>query len=356
MTEDSCFVCGLPVPHLRGQDNFWDTYVLPTRREEDRWPSAQAPYGYCHSLCLTHSPWGRLYARGLLQGRREDPDDLSGGGWWTFRGGPWETAVVSQDGWLTSVPHRCVRLAEPHVGGMRLPILEPWSWDLNLTPGLEPLLRAGQGQAVPFWPILEALGVGPRLIAPQAFDRATLRPRPPAAPFRSENAAPPSVRGGLLSYDMWLPLEACDLLWAEVADSVPLDTDRLWQALEADDLEQVEALLQNGVSPDSVDEGGTTPLKSAAMGHSMDLARLLLSRGAQVNQLSEMGQDTALHVAAVHADLALVRLLLEHGADPNLMDEFEETPLSIAQKMVNYEEFRAVADALRRAGARLPPG
>lgn len=177
MIKPTCFMCGLSVPGLRGQDNFWDTYMLPTQREEDRHLADKAPHGYCHTLCLVHSPWGRLYIRGLLEGRGEDPDDVSGGGWWTFRGGPWEVTIVHQNGGRVTLPHRCVRLAEPHAGGMRLPILEPWFWDLGLTPGLAAPVRAASAQGQPFalWPILDALGVRPYLIAPQALDQASLR-------------------------------------------------------------------------------------------------------------------------------------------------------------------------------------
>lgn len=47
------------------------------------------------------------------------------------------------------------------------------------------------------------------------------------------------------------------------------------------------------------------------------------------SKTNEFGQS-ALHIVSRIGDLNLLHLLLTRGANPNIIDEFEQTPLSIA--------------------------
>eukprot|EP00457_Paulinella_chromatophora_P008224 gb/GEZN01008254.1/.p1 GENE.gb/GEZN01008254.1/~~gb/GEZN01008254.1/.p1 ORF type:complete len:387 (-),score=74.47 gb/GEZN01008254.1/:11-1171(-) len=69
----------------------------------------------------------------------------------------------------------------------------------------------------------------------------------------------------------------------------------------------------------------------AAMCAKEDTARLLLRRGARVNEQDYDG-ITALHYAAVKGSLLMVELLLESSADPNLPDADGETALLLAAR------------------------
>ena len=60
-----------------------------------------------------------------------------------------------------------------------------------------------------------------------------------------------------------------------------------------------------------------TPLHSAAASQEIEVARLLLEKGAEVDARQE-GGFTALHAAALHGDEALSELLLSRGANPAL--------------------------------------
>jgi ankyrin repeat protein len=63
-------------------------------------------------------------------------------------------------------------------------------------------------------------------------------------------------------------------------------------------------------------EGGYTPLLAAAAANDLEMARLFVEKGADVNAESRRG-DTALHFSASAGNLAMVKLLLAKGASVN---------------------------------------
>jgi hypothetical protein len=75
-----------------------------------------------------------------------------------------------------------------------------------------------------------------------------------------------------------------------------------------------------------VDKDQRTPLHWAAIQGHIDVARLLIEKGADPNGRDKY-QATSLHWATMrgHADMA--RLLIEKGADPNTTDNEQCTPL-----------------------------
>jgi ankyrin repeat protein len=96
-------------------------------------------------------------------------------------------------------------------------------------------------------------------------------------------------------------------------------------------------LLHAGAGVDVMDGKGTTPLHIACSIEKMDLVKLLIEHGANVNATTEdRGEQTPLHVAVARGvfskDLVqLVRLLLDNGADPEAMDAKGRTALKVAQ-------------------------
>lgn len=87
----------------------------------------------------------------------------------------------------------------------------------------------------------------------------------------------------------------------------------------------LEAVSRNGM--------GVRPLNSAAAGGHVDVSRLLVERGADVNAAQAQG-FTPLHAAAQNGDADLVAILLAAGAD----------------KDVRLEDGRTAADLAREAG------
>ncbi len=88
-----------------------------------------------------------------------------------------------------------------------------------------------------------------------------------------------------------------------------------------------------------------TPLDSAAAGRHIDVARLLLEAGADLNA-RQSGGWTPLHSAAHNGDLELVKLLLEHGADPNVTNDEGASALSMAEASGNADVIVQVRAAL----------
>jgi tankyrase len=86
---------------------------------------------------------------------------------------------------------------------------------------------------------------------------------------------------------------------------------------------------------------GSTPLHRAAQFGAIELASLLISKGADVNAVSHYtgglvtDLDTPLHVALSSPEndetkIKIMNLLLKHGAKVNAKNCFNETPLSYA--------------------------
>jgi hypothetical protein len=82
----------------------------------------------------------------------------------------------------------------------------------------------------------------------------------------------------------------------------------------------VAALLDQGADRKESLPEGLTLLKAAVAGRRPDVVKLLLARGADVNE--RRGGTSALAVAAMDGDLAMVKLLLSAGARAAKQDSF----------------------------------
>lgn len=96
-----------------------------------------------------------------------------------------------------------------------------------------------------------------------------------------------------------------------------------------------------------IDTTGCTPL-FMAIHHgwqSIELIRLLLDAGADIDGKSRHGR-TALHECAVQgADVSVAKFLLDAGADPLLVDELGKTALDLALDRVKIEKSRKESHA-----------
>jgi ankyrin repeat protein len=103
--------------------------------------------------------------------------------------------------------------------------------------------------------------------------------------------------------------------------------------------------LDSGVAVDALDEGDETALHgAAAFGHT-EILRLLLERGAAVDQTDGDQFRTALMAAVGNGHFGAVEVLLEHGADCNAADDYGETVLIRAAGSGNAQVVRALLAA-----------
>jgi ankyrin repeat protein len=116
-------------------------------------------------------------------------------------------------------------------------------------------------------------------------------------------------------------------------------------------LAAVKSLLDSGADPNSTvdiaDINGVTLLHMAAeMGH-LDIAELLIQRGAKLDALTSTDTQP-IHQAAMNGYDEVVALLLELGADVNCQDDNGVTPLDFAIIRENYQ----TADKIRELRAK----
>ncbi|CAG7929452.1 unnamed protein product [Penicillium olsonii] len=100
-------------------------------------------------------------------------------------------------------------------------------------------------------------------------------------------------------------------------------TERLCQAIVADDLKAVQACLDEEESnPDRRDYTGRTPLQLACMSSTPEIVQTLVDRGARMIPRMADGK-TALHIAASRGNVEIVRILLTRS-NQNEEEEFKK--------------------------------
>lgn len=96
-------------------------------------------------------------------------------------------------------------------------------------------------------------------------------------------------------------------------------------------IEIVRLLLEHGADLEAKDEYGDTPLSWAIGDECAPIVHLLLKHGADVNTQNAVLKSTPLH-EAVYDDAGIARLLIEYGANMEALDNCGETPLMIARR------------------------
>jgi ankyrin repeat protein/predicted aspartyl protease len=191
----------------------------------------------------------------------------------------------------------------------------------------------------------------------------------------------PMFRNSLLTIDM-----ATRQTWCHSLESEPLailmrrlqdfkqrdlsDPSPLYQAIDVKRVDAVKRLLELGVSPDTTDYRGVSPLMLAAARGQMDIVDVLLKYGAQVDLTSKfyVGHEgqidlapsydgyRALLYAARFGRFDAVKRLLEAGADVNWPATNGRTALFLAAEAGFTDLVALLLDHGARVDPTLPTG
>ncbi len=110
----------------------------------------------------------------------------------------------------------------------------------------------------------------------------------------------------------------------------------LLHAAKHESVEYFASLLNNGLTVNSSDDTGQTPLMVAALDNRLDIAKFLLDNGADVNQNSSSGL-TALHYAALENHYEMARLLLDYNANVDVQMNYSSTDGNFTNEPLVWE-------------------
>uniref|UniRef100_A0A674N186 Euchromatic histone-lysine N-methyltransferase 2 n=1 Tax=Takifugu rubripes TaxID=31033 RepID=A0A674N186_TAKRU len=106
-------------------------------------------------------------------------------------------------------------------------------------------------------------------------------------------------------------------------------TPIIWAA-EHKHLDVIKVLLNRGADVNIADKELNVCLHWAAYAGSVDIAELVLNAGCSLSSVNTHG-DTPLHIASREGYLECVRLFLSRGADIDIMNREGDTPLTLAR-------------------------
>jgi ankyrin repeat protein len=131
------------------------------------------------------------------------------------------------------------------------------------------------------------------------------------------------------------------LLWIFVTVTIVIH-----EAVKSGNTKKVSDLLRDGISVNTIDDKGLSPLHQAVLKGNLDMVRLLLWKDADVDLRTPTGW-TALHEAAKNSTLEIVDILLHKGANPNAETADGVSPL-------HYLVSRKFTDSILHKEVTLP--
>lgn len=140
-----------------------------------------------------------------------------------------------------------------------------------------------------------------------------------------------------------VPLILAAAYFAYIAIYISPKNEKLFAAVRANDIAQVEISVKQGASLDARDNAGQTPLHSAVYHGYTEIAAFLIEHGADINAQDNRG-GTPLHWATIHPEPNNTVLLMQSGANPNITDNFDMTPLNWAVSKGNARNVKALLE------------
>ncbi len=130
------------------------------------------------------------------------------------------------------------------------------------------------------------------------------------------------------------------------------EKERIHEAAQNGDLELVRSLISEGADVNYLDELGKAPLHYAAESEHLEIVRALLQNGAEVDAHdSSQAGNTALREVASNCSYQMAELLIKHGADPTIPGWMQITALHKAQERKKPEGIK-VYELLAKAARK----
>jgi Ankyrin repeats (3 copies) len=123
------------------------------------------------------------------------------------------------------------------------------------------------------------------------------------------------------------------------------DEDTFTSKVQSGDAGAVELFLQAGMPPVV---HGRSAIWTAVEFQQVEVAKLLIDRGQDVNERGEYGQ-TLVMLACDHKDVPMLQLLIQSGANVNQANDYKITPLASGAEQGNKE----IIEVLLAAGANV---
>jgi ankyrin repeat protein len=117
---------------------------------------------------------------------------------------------------------------------------------------------------------------------------------------------------------------------ASYTEQDPFGTNLLMVGAQNGNLDLVKLAFDSGLSVNSKNFDGNTPLYFSVGNLHPQIAEFLIEHGAYVNEQDSQG-ETILIRAATEGDLSMVQLLLANGADPGIYDSNHKLPIDYAE-------------------------
>ena len=126
-------------------------------------------------------------------------------------------------------------------------------------------------------------------------------------------------------------LLVASLLWAPplARPAAPSDSP-VADAAQQGDLAAVRTLLRGGADVNAAQGDGMTALHWAALDGHVEMAKVLIYAGANLESTTRLGGYTPLHLASMHAHAGVTAVLLEGGANAHALTTTGVRPLHLA--------------------------
>ena len=123
----------------------------------------------------------------------------------------------------------------------------------------------------------------------------------------------------------------------------PGDATPLHLASQNGRVEVARMLVERGADVATQNKDGETPLHPASRNGGVEVARMLVEHGADVAAQNKDG-ETPLHLASQYGNVEVVRILVERGADLAAQKKYGETPLHMASQTGQVDVARMLVE------------